>query len=186
MSSFKARLFSNKAVCKSEVAVSLSKLNSSNLMVGLGIRMEFLPCWYNLRIFRTKYIIVRALQPLHYIASVLIVKRQPRSGSEAHYFCWRKNVFVRINLNGKSPSQADVQLGVWVLFSATMHTQAAPTIHHLPYAGDQPAAALAHRWGCSVGCHAAARSICHLAGPPSSSVEGALPESTRFGNTKFK
>lgn len=42
MNSFKVQLFSNKAVCKAAVAVSLSKLNSSNLMAGLGISTKFL------------------------------------------------------------------------------------------------------------------------------------------------
>jgi len=42
MNSLKVQSFSNKAVCKAAVEVSLSKLNSANLMVGLGIRTKFL------------------------------------------------------------------------------------------------------------------------------------------------
>lgn len=42
MNSFKVQLFSNKAVCKAAVAVSLSKINSYNQMAGLGIRTKFL------------------------------------------------------------------------------------------------------------------------------------------------
>lgn len=55
-------------------------------------------------------------------------------------------MFVKIMFQSKSPTQAGMQSGEQKLFSAVMHVQAAPTAQHLPRTGDQPAAALTHRW----------------------------------------
>lgn len=62
MNSFKVQHFSNKAICKAAVVVSLSKLNSLNLTTGLGLRTKFmsLQFLYILIIFRSEYVVVRA------------------------------------------------------------------------------------------------------------------------------
>lgn len=104
MNSFKVQRFSNKFLCKDAVVISLNKLNYSSLMLRLGVRIKFLS-------FLPLNILQLELCSQCFIAKVFTVRRQPRSGSEAHCIHESDNVFVRINFNGKSSIHEDGQVG---------------------------------------------------------------------------